>query len=681
MNKRLLLFFLLTLSFIISFAQENRLALVIGNSRYDEGSKFRQITNCANDAEDVSSKLKALGFDVIKYPNATYDEMRKAIDEFINKSSQYDVALFYYSGHGIQSDDINFLIPTNARNIKSESDLRDYSINANQLVRELEDVGCKLRIIVLDACRNNNLPGKSRESKNGLAEMTAPLGTIIAYATRPNETAIDGNGQRNSPYTKAFLSTLDIPNLNITEFFEEVGYSVVKSTEEQQIPVYEKTSSRSRQQFVFNRRIVSNKKSITFNLSPSNAKIKFGETAYKHDQFASFTIGDTYSYTVEADGYQSISGKISVSESTPSSLSVSLRKDITEKKKTIQFNFTPSHAIIKFGDVVCKNGQSLSFTYGNTYAYTIEAKGCQSTSGKISIDDSTPTLMSYELHVEEPAVVRIASNTFALVYLDDKYIGTTRDEFKTTTGPHKIKLTADKYYNEVFTLDVAAGNNSKYVYMTKKTPWFWDSDEDATFMLSYHYSPVYPISVSGMYQMDYYPFSLGMIIGSSVGFYRGWIPKIFTINEKQVYKYSKGLVNYSELYDPNHEAVKHNSEIIILVNTGYHVCNGIMLELGIGAAHYADKYYMNNAYYELEQNNVIGNTNLGTSIYTQTFFSQWYKGEQGTWSYAGRIGAKANIPLDSWAFNMLSIGGGCIFTPNLKTKCTWDISISYKYAF
>lgn len=266
MKKRLLLFSLLTLSFCISSAQENRLALVIGNSLYDEESKFRQITNCANDAEDISSKLKVLGFDIMKYPNATYNEMRKAIDEFINKSSQYDVALFYYSGHGIQSDDINFLIPTNARNIKSEGDLRDYSINANQLVRELEDVGCKLRIIVLDACRNNNLPGKNRESKNGLAEMSAPSGTIIAYATRPNETATDGNGHRNSPYTEAFLTTLEIPNLNITEFLDSVGSRVMESTRNQQIPEYKKTSSRSRQQFIFNKRIVNDKKdSIAFN--------------------------------------------------------------------------------------------------------------------------------------------------------------------------------------------------------------------------------------------------------------------------------------------------------------------------------------------------------------------------------------------------------------------------------
>lgn len=691
MNKRLLQFFLLTLSFCISFAQENRLALVIGNSRYDEESKFRQITNCANDAEDVSSKLEALGFDVMKYPNAAYNDMRKAIDEFVNKSSQYDVALFYYSGHGIQSDDINFLIPTNARNIKSESDLRDYSINANQLVRDLEDVGCKLRIIVLDACRNNNLPGKSRESKNGLAEMSAPSGTIIAYATSPNETAIDGNGQRNSPYTKAFLSTLEIPNLNITEFFEEVGYSVMESTQNQQIPEYKKTSSRSRQQFVFNKQIkAESKKSITFNLTPSNATIKFGNTTYKNGQSASFAMGSTYSFTAEADGYQTQLQKITISKSTPSILTISLKRITPEiQKKEIQFNLQPSHAVIKFGSTTCKSGQSLIFQQGSTYSYIIEAEGYQSISGKFTVDETTQDQMAFSLPVISAASVYVTSNASASIYLDGKYVGITPKKMTTTIGKHEMKLTADRYYNRTITLDVAEGNNPKYVYMTKILPWFWDSDKYEAIMLNYHYSPIYPISISGMYQLDDYPFAVGLMFGSSTGFYRGWEPQLVVVTSSLSIEtnntisnlyYGNQIKSYSEFVDPYDEALHYKSDLLLLGNAGIHVCNGILLEVGLGVANHTDKYYMDQTYQITETKQKIeGGYSEPTYTYEKTGDSHWYKNPK--WSFASRIGTRAYIPLDRWEENQLSIGGGYIWTPNLAKKGTWDISIGYKYVF
>ena len=324
MHKRLLIFACFILSLGISFAQgEKRLALIIGNSQYSSG----ELKNAVNDANKVSAKLKTLGFDVILKTNATNQMMGEAINEFTNKASSYDVALFYYAGHGIQSEGSNYLIPINDNMIEKESDIEYNSQNVNRILRRLEDSGCKLKILILDACRNNPFERSWHRSvaSKGLAFLTAPDGTLIAYATSPGSVADDGGNAQNSPYTTAFLQTLDNANLSILEFFNEVGGLVRRNTNNKQTPWV--STSPIEGNFKFNQaKAVETKKDITFTLFPSNATIKFGNTTYENGKTLIFNIGATYSYTVEAEGYQSQSGKFTVEQSTSSSMNITLQK-------------------------------------------------------------------------------------------------------------------------------------------------------------------------------------------------------------------------------------------------------------------------------------------------------------------------------------------------------------------
>ena len=234
-RKKTVIAILLMFSYI-SFAQaEKRLALVIGNSEYTSG----ELKNAVNDANKVSAKLKTLGFDVILKNNATNQMMGEAINDFTDQAANYDVALFYYAGHGIQSEGCNYLIPVvNDNLIEKESDIEYNSQNVNRILRRLEDSGCKLKIIILDACRNNPFErswNRSVSSK-GLAFLNAPDGTLIAYATSPGSIAYDGGNAQNSPYTTAFLQMLDTPNLTILEFFNQVGGLVRHNTNNKQTP-------------------------------------------------------------------------------------------------------------------------------------------------------------------------------------------------------------------------------------------------------------------------------------------------------------------------------------------------------------------------------------------------------------------------------------------------------------
>lgn len=213
--------------------QMKKLALVIGNSDYTYGNF---LANPVNDAEDVSFKLEELGFDVILGRDLSKRDVLEKVDEFASRSAQYDVALFYYAGHGIQSEGANYLIPVDV-NLKSETDIQYDCVNVSRVLSRLEEEDCKMKIIILDACRNNPFERSWSRSvdKKGLAMMDAPVGTFIAFSTAPGAVAKDGSGN-NSPYADALLEVLDRPGLNIHDVFQDVHDIVVRNTEKEQHP-------------------------------------------------------------------------------------------------------------------------------------------------------------------------------------------------------------------------------------------------------------------------------------------------------------------------------------------------------------------------------------------------------------------------------------------------------------
>ncbi len=226
---------------------EKRLALVVGNANYSEG----RLKNPVNDAIDLSEKLKTLGFDVISAYDQTNRGMVEKIREFGDRARNYDVALFFYAGHGIQHNGVNYLIPVDS-NIKSETDIEFECTDINRVLAQMDDAKCEMKIVILDACRNNPFERSWHRSAStrGLSFMKAPKGTFITYATAPGDVALDGSG-RNSPYTEALLQTLDVPDLSIFEVFQQVLDLVSKKTNDMQNPWQ---SSSFKGDFYFNRR-------------------------------------------------------------------------------------------------------------------------------------------------------------------------------------------------------------------------------------------------------------------------------------------------------------------------------------------------------------------------------------------------------------------------------------------
>ncbi len=210
---------------------EKRIALVIGNSAYVNAPPLK---NPVNDAHDMAQALRTLGFDVIYRENVNQNDMKRAIREFGTKIKNGGIGLFYYAGHGIAVKGVNYLVPVDAK-VEKEEEIEYEAIDAGFVLAQMDSAGNGLNIVVLDACRNNPFARSSRSGSRGLAQMDAPSGTLIAYATSPGSVASDGNA-RNGLYTQELLKFVRTPNLGLEEVFKQVRISVRNLTQGQQTP-------------------------------------------------------------------------------------------------------------------------------------------------------------------------------------------------------------------------------------------------------------------------------------------------------------------------------------------------------------------------------------------------------------------------------------------------------------
>ncbi len=230
-------YILVSLLGALSASAEKRVALVIGNGNYQN---TQRLPNPPNDAADVAAALKRTGFDTIVGLDLDKTGMENATIQFARAAREADVAIFYYSGHAMQFNGINYLMPVDAK-LADEEDLRKMA-RVDEIAADVQKAK-NLRILVLDSCRDNPLAeqlkrsiGRTRSAgiQNGLAKMDAPQGMIMAYSTQAGREAADGAG-RNSPYTAAFLKHIEAPE-EIGTVFRKISADVYENTKRDQLP-------------------------------------------------------------------------------------------------------------------------------------------------------------------------------------------------------------------------------------------------------------------------------------------------------------------------------------------------------------------------------------------------------------------------------------------------------------
>ena len=210
--------------------QQSRTALVIGNANYSQG----KLNNPVNDANDIATALREVGFEVILLTDADLRKMEEALEQLGSNLKRGGVGLFYYAGHGVQVDGENYLIPLGSQ-INRAQDVRYEAFPVGKVLGAMEDAGNDLNIVVLDACRDNPYARQWRSTQRGLALVQSATGTLIAYATKPGGLTEDGNG-RNGTYTSHLLKHIRTPDLDVELMFKRVREGVLQETNRQQIP-------------------------------------------------------------------------------------------------------------------------------------------------------------------------------------------------------------------------------------------------------------------------------------------------------------------------------------------------------------------------------------------------------------------------------------------------------------
>ncbi len=217
-----------------SASAEERFALVVGNSNYQS---VAALPNPVNDAKAVSAFLESAGFEVDMALDLSQSDMMRAVQDFADKladKGEDTVAMAYFGGHGAQIDGENYLLPVDAK-ITREEDVALAGVRLADLMNKLNALPSKIRIVILDACRNNPFEAISKSTGRGLAIVNAPAGTVVAYSTSPGATAEDGSGD-NSPFATALIDAGKKPGAPIEAVLQSVRLTVHKATKGLQTP-------------------------------------------------------------------------------------------------------------------------------------------------------------------------------------------------------------------------------------------------------------------------------------------------------------------------------------------------------------------------------------------------------------------------------------------------------------
>ena len=253
-----------------SSKHEQRVALVVGNNAYQ--GHLSKLNNPINDARAVKDILEARGFDVIYSEDGSKKSMKQSLDVFYTKIAKGGVGMFYFSGHGIEVDGQNYLIPIDAK-IEEKSDTEYEAIALNKITKRMENSRNRLNIVVLDACRND--PFSKAVGSGGLAKVE-PIGMFVSFSTGAGSVSSDGRAGENGLFTKSLIKYMK-KELDLGEVFKKTRKEVYQVSNHKQFPaIYDQTINGK---FYFT--APSSGKKATFEKSESIEKTSLGSTVTK----------------------------------------------------------------------------------------------------------------------------------------------------------------------------------------------------------------------------------------------------------------------------------------------------------------------------------------------------------------------------------------------------------------
>lgn len=627
-----ILFIMLT----INLNAQKRTALIWGNATY-KGKDWQNLPIVKNDVQTMDKVLTDLGFQTTTLTDGNLEEMRNSLNEFLKKSKNAELVVFYYSGHATRIDDRYYLIP--AKTDFGSTEFTSNYFSAKDIETATRHI--QARLFFFDACRDRyELNGQTKGVNSNISQpligpssnktsgnYNIPKGIMMCYATEEGRKAYTGDGKL-SLFTKVLSK-----HLYDVEEWRTVWFD-----------------------YIYN-------ESIALGQEP------------KSDQ------GFTDDLYLNPGGVKQI-----------------IIEPIVSKNISIKPDVPGAHIIIKEKNYDA--GATFSWKIGETYTFAITAEGYDTYNGSVTVTESTPSTINITMKKTAPATLRVTSNKKAKVKFDDKDVGKTPVTINTLSGTHKLTLSANGYYGYNSKIKLDAGDNSQNISLTRKTPWFfdWNEYDSPKNFISYTFSPKYQLGLQYLYKFEDSHFLLGGNIAFSTGFFRGWKKgvdvqiKTQTSNSTIVIVDENGnpvvynaastttwLYDYSDFIDPYNEAQSYNSNFMFLLTGGYQPCNGLIFEIGVGPATHCEKIYMPRIYGSKETivtdmvtGEVIGDPQYSYSIDDR---SRWYKGPVEC-NFATRFGMKFNIPVGDC---LITLGGGYTYLISNDEFSSWDVSIGFAF--
>lgn len=638
MKKIIAITLVLISSMVMAFAQKDSVALIIGNSHYED--YFKKLSTPVNDAQAMNWVLKTLGFETIVATNARQDDMIRLLEDFAGKAKNAKVALFYYSGHGgYTAEQRYYLIPSGEYHGTTNIAVR--CIDFDAVERALKNTKADLQIAFIDACRSSLEASKggtqydpyARKKNEDYQDKEYGFGRALYFGTAESTAAFTGNGKL-SIFTQSLLN-----HITETDKFNAITWGKIQKEvlafSKNQKPTNE--ISKSFKDFTLNPRNISVRNTVqkgyedvTITAEPSSANISINGKDFGKHVYMQFKYDTQYNVKVSAEGYETFS-------------------------QTIMLQPNPYNQ----------------------------------------------TEYSFNLVKLDPAKLTLSSNVKrATITMDGKrsdYIFPC--SFNTFAGMHEVRVQKDNYYTLSKTLNLKAGNNFEFISLRKEPPRFFDWDEEFKHSIYYHFSPKYQIGLS--YLLTWYNhFVLGAYLASSTGYFKGIsfsgknelaasttvsIPVTITYEDgtqvqcEQIQEYIDGRSQeYSEFIDPYKEATHYDSNFLYMLLLGYQPWNGISFTVGVGGASHRDIEYMP-SYYNIQRvhiknpasEEILADTGY---VYERTGKEFNYVSDK-TRSLAIRIGAMINIPFSRYSDWGITFGGGYTYLPMNHKFSSWDVSI------
>lgn len=631
---RKVLFVFMILLGVSAYAQQRKVALIIGNEKYQ--GHFSMLHTPRNDAFAVNNVLKKLGFETIVCYDLRRDSMSYYIERFAKASNGAQLSLFYYSGHaGIGKNEDYYLAPSGE--YYSVSSLKDDCYRFSAIEDRLKKVSVENKIYIIDACRNS-IEGSKQivvyTPQTIEKNISNSRGSVYCFATGVNKVAQTGSG-KYSIFTKSLLAHLgDFENLNV--IFDKISREVTRANPEQTPNLRESPEGHSKNIYlnpnyieIYDWNLEGVEKCI-ITATPSNASITIGDQEIPSGSEVFLKYGKSYPYTVKAEGYETEDGVIKANPYNTTYPFV-LHK-LASSSLRINCNVS--------GSEVYMDNKSLGTvpvtveTYSGYHSIRIEHKG-------------------YYSYTEKRVVKEGSDNLYAILDKEPKWFWDYDDDMLGVVSYH-------------FSPKYQIGLSFMYV------PEDWHFAFGAIFGFSAGYFRGWEMPTLITTQSQSVDITIGTENGSTTSGYREEVSTIDGSNE-----------SYSSLIDPYDEAKHYDANALLLANFGYRPCNGIMIETGIGAGYHRDLYYMDNTY--LLKKTI--KTDLITGIVTETPYeyesqsgSKWYK-DTGKWSPAVRLGLKFFIPIERYKERLITLGGGYTYLPSINKYSSWDVNIGFSWTF